>query len=119
MPAVVNATGGPYAAGSTPVYTAQLLDENNVPLGGNSLTTMTLTIVDTITQQIINGVDRVDVLNTGRGTVDALGNITIALTAGDTSMSETTALQVQRSMIIDYTYNAGAAGNRHQVNFLL
>ena len=119
MPAIANVPGGPWAAGTTPVYTATLVDGSGNPISGVTLAALTLTIADTLTGTIINGVSQINILNTGRGTIDAAGLLTISLEPGDTSMSETTGPQVQRSLIIDWTYNAGAAVGRHQANFML
>ncbi len=118
MPVIT--TLGSFAAGSTPVYNAQIVDQFGAGIPATSFTLLTLSIVDSLTGLIINGVDRVNILNVGRGTIDATGNLTITLQAGDTDMSEVPgAPQVQRSMIIDWTYNPDSFVGRHQVNFTL
>lgn len=116
---VVNVAGGPWAAGTTRWLTMQLVDWSQKPIPGSALATMTLTLVDTLSQVIINGVEQTNILNTGRGVIDQQGNLTITLSAADTAMTETTAPQVQRSAIIDWTYNAGASVGRQPVNFML
>lgn len=118
MPAIVSI--GSFAAGSTPVYSGQLVDSTNNGLSYSALTTLTLSIVDTLTGLVINGVNKVNILNAGRGQVDAQGNLTITLLAGDTTMTDVPgASRVERSMVIDWTYNGGASVGRHQVNFIL
>lgn len=119
MPAVVNVPGGSFAAGATLLYTAQLVDPNYNPIAGSALNTLVLTIADTMTGAIINNCQDVNILNTGRGTIDESGNLTITLSSADTAMSETPAPQVQRSLIYDWTYNGGQATGRHQANFVL
>ena len=52
-------------------------------------------------------------------TVDALGNLTIQFLAADMSMSEVNTQSVQRSFVIDWSYNSGSSVGRHQVNFIL
>lgn len=119
MPVVVNVPGSPFSAGSTPIYQALLVDTSGVPIPGTSLDTLTLTILDTMTSAVINGVSNVNILNTGRGTIDSLGNLTISLLSSDTSMTETTATSVQRSLIIAWTYSSGAFVGSHKANFTL
>lgn len=120
MPAVVTLSVGPFAARSTPVYTGQIVDGAGAGIPASSLDALTLSIVDTMSNEIINGVSQVDILNTGRGRVDSQGNLTISLLTGDTSMDEVPGeTQVQRSLVIDFSYNSGNSEGRHQVNFLL
>lgn len=119
MPVVVNAPNGPFAANTTPVFTGQLVDGTFHPIPASALNTLTLTIVDTLSGEIINGCEQVNILNTGRGTLDEMGNLTISFLIGDTAMSETTSEAVQRSIVIDWTYNGGVNAGRHQVNFEL
>ncbi len=116
---------GPYAAGSTPVFTGQLLDPFGVGIPAAAFSALTLSIVDTLSGDVINGASAVNILNTGRGTVDANGNLTIALLVADTAMTEVPGdTQIQRSLVIDWAYataglNPSAGSGRHQVNFLL
>lgn len=120
MPAIVNIATGPFPAGSTPVYTAKIVDAEGAGIPDTSLDTVTLSIVDTLSGAVINGVSETDILNTGRGTVDEFGNLTITLLPDDTSMEGVPgAAKVQRSLVIDFTYNGGDSVGRHQVNFTL
>lgn len=120
MPAIINIPGGPIPAGSTPIYRAKIVDGFGRGISAASLDTLTLTIVDTKTETIINDCDQVDILNTGRGTLDGNGNLAVQLLAGDTSMSEVPGLpQVQRALVFDWTYNFGTNVGRHQASFML
>lgn len=119
LPPVVNAPNGPFAAGSRPAYrgTIHRRDGTGLPLA--TLLTLTLTIADTLTGEIINSVDGVDILNTGRGLILDGGSFVITLEAADTSMDNVPgASQVQRSLIIEWTTSDPDAG-RHQVNLIL
>ena len=117
--------GTPFAANSTPTYTGQMVDPyvNGIP--ASDFSALTLTIADTLSGAIINSVNQVNILNTGRGAIDSSGNLTISLEAGDTSMSEVPGIaQIQRSLIIDWTYavtgsQPSSGSGRHQANFLL
>ena len=118
---IVQVPNGPYAAGSTPIYAGQIIDPFGVGIPAADISILTLSIVDTLSQQVINGVSGTNILNTGRGTVDDLGNLKVSLEAADTSLAETDAAQIQRSLIFDWTYAtmSSAGSGRHQVNFIL
>ncbi len=115
---VVQASNGPYAAGSTPVYTAQIVDAFGAGVPASRITVLTLSIVDTLSGAEI--LAQTNILNVGRGAVDASGNLTISLLASDTALTEAPgATSLQRSMVIDFTYTPGPVTGRHQVNFTL
>ena len=117
---VTQAPGGPFAAGSTPQYRGQLFDAFGAPIPAANLSALTLSIVDALTGAVVNGVSAVNILNTGRGTVDAQGNLVVSLLAADTSTGEVPgASQVWRSLVLDWTYTQSAVtgSGRHQANF--
>ena len=119
-PVVVNLPNGPYASGSTPVISGVLVDGDGNGIPASSLGSFTLTLVDALSGVIINGVDQVNVLNTGRGKIDGNGNFTITLLPADTAMSEVPSLSsVERSAILSWTLNAGATVGRWMGNFTL
>lgn len=121
LPPVVNAPNGPYASGTTPQFDGQIVDGEGAGIPAANLDSLTLSIVDTLTGAVINSVSQVDVLNVGRGTVDAEGNFVITLEAADTEMIEVpSATRVQRSLILDWATDAVVPlVGRHQVNFIL
>lgn len=121
LPPVVNLPNGPIAAGTRPRYAAQLFDDFGVGIPANDLATFTLTLVDTLSNAVVNGVDDEDILNVGRGTVDAEGNFVVTLEVTDTGMDEVPgASRVQRSMVLDWTTTADPPlVGRHQANFYL
>jgi hypothetical protein len=102
---IVYLPNGPYPAGTVfPVY-GQIQDPFGNGIPNTSLQALTLTIVDTLTGQVINDVSDVNILNTGRGTVDQYGNLLIINEAGDTAMGEVPgAAYVQRSYLLSWTY---------------
>lgn len=112
--------GTAIAPGSTAVYEAWLLDYAGNPIPGSALTTLTLTIIDTVTETVVNGVLTVNILNTGRGSADNTGKVTVTLEPNDTALQYPISVfrgRVQRSLIFNYTYNAGAAVGGQRENF--
>lgn len=109
----------PIAAGATAVYKGQLQDDLGNPISAASLTTLTLSIVDTVTKAVVNGVSAVNILNTGRGAVDSAGNLTVTLGPADTALLVASDPQEYRSLILDWTFAVGAKTGRHQVDFLI
>lgn len=91
------------------------------PIPAASLNTFTLTLVDTESGSIVNSVNRVNVLNTGRGTVDSQGNVQIYLgqvaNALDTTLLVSTDVSEIRSAILDWTYNSGTQSGAVQIDF--
>jgi len=104
----------PVASGATAVYTTQFLDENGVPIPAADLLTLTLSITDPGTGAIVNGADQVNILNTGRGAVDAQGNLTLSLLSDDTLITGT--LRGVRSLVFEWTWGANRTG-KHEVVF--
>ncbi|HUN49982.1 MAG TPA: hypothetical protein VMU42_02645 [Candidatus Sulfotelmatobacter sp.] len=109
----------PVASGETAQYKCQLLDETGAAVPASALTALTLSIVDTATGAVVNGCSAADILNTGRGTVDAAGNLAITLTPADTALLAADDAQECRSLVIDWTYGDGSKIGRHQVDFLI
>lgn len=119
---MINAPNSPYAAGSTPLYRAVIVDPYGTGIPAGDFSSLTLTIVDTLTGAIVNDCDAVNILNTGRGTVSDAGALQIALESGDTIL--TMGSQAQRSMIIKWSYTstgpqATTGSGVHQVNFIV
>lgn len=114
----------PVVVGSTPVYTGKLVDSTLTPVGSGLLTTLTLSLLDTISGTYVNAVQDVNILNTGRGTIDANGNLTIAFLAADMVLAScggvaainTTA---ERAIIIKFTFNGGLKAGTHECRFTL
>lgn len=100
--------------------TATLVDEAGAAIPSAGLTTLTLTLYnrDSATQEIVNSVNAVDILNTGRGTVHASsGLLTIVLEPADnTIINATNDLEWHRALI-QGTYAAGAKAFRYEIEF--
>jgi len=92
-------------------YTAQLTKvtaDGEAPMELEDLSALTVTIfsLDDPAHPIVAGVDHADILNTGRGTVDADGFLTLLLEDADNPILDDT-LAVERHCVrIAGTYNA-------------
>lgn len=98
----------------------RLVRTDGLPLTPSQLDSLTLTLADAEslasgTPVIVNGVDELDVLNFGRGSVDAFGNVTITLAGADTAILTADDPFEARSAIVEWTYANGAGA--HRVDF--
>jgi hypothetical protein len=101
--AIVYLPTGPFPAGSTFNVFGQILDPYGNGIPAANLTSLTLTIFDSLTGAIINGVSNVNILNVDRGTVDTQGNLVVMLNPGDTSTAEAPgATFVARSLLVSW-----------------
>src|SRR6185312_16671893 len=107
------------AAGASAIYKGQLQDDSGNAISAAQLGTLTLSIVDTFSGAIINSCSQANILNTGRGTVDSAGNLTVTLGPSDTALLVSTDQQEYRSLVFDWTYASGTKIGRHQVDLLI
>lgn len=109
---------GSFQQGATLRYTAQVQDETGAGIPAASLTTLTLTVYAVIIgNPLVNGIDHVNVLNAGRGTVDALGNVVVLLAPADMLLVNLVGVPEQHIMLLEYTYASGAKEGVHEVVF--
>mgnify|MGYP001572237205 CR=1 FL=1 len=100
--------------------TATLKDETGTVITAAALTTMTLTLYvrDVAALTIINSVDDVNILNTGRGTVHATsGLVTITLFPADNQIVDTTVEVEWHRALIEWTYNGGSKAGKYEIDF--
>lgn len=118
----VNLPGSPFAAGQTIQVQGQFTDAFGNGIQATQFQSCTLTIVDTLTGAVVNNCLQASILNTGRGSIDSQGNLTLTLGPDDTSLAgEPGATQCQRSCVIDWMYSQGAVTSygREQANLIL
>lgn len=99
---------------------ATILDENMAPIPAASLTTLTVTLYDCTdcdNLPIVNSVDNVNILNTGRGTVDSSGRMVCTLLPADNPILLDSHEYEWRCALFRYTYSAGAKSGAHEVKF--
>lgn len=96
-------------------YSGVLNDELAAPIPAASLSTLKLTLYNLADLAILNGVSAVSILNTDRGTVDALGNLAITFLPADSPIVDATLGEETHIALIEWTY--GAKAGRHEVEF--
>lgn len=100
--------------------TATLVDETGaaIPLAGLSALTLTLYNRDSTTQEIVNSVNAVSILNTGRGTVHATsGLLTVTLEPDDNAIIDTTKDVEWHRALIAGTYAGGAKTFKQEIEW--
>ena len=106
------------AESTTCRITGALVDETGAALGSSSLTTLTLTLYAlTDKLPIINAVDGVNILDTGRGAIDAGGNLTLTLTPADGAIQATGSPSEIHRALLKWTWLAGAKAGAHEIDF--
>lgn len=101
---------------TTSVYSADVQDEDGVAIPGASLSTLTLTLYDQASRQIINGRSAVSVLNANGGTVDSSGNFEMVFDPEDNAFVGT-GDQETHVALFRYTYDSGAKAGQQRVFF--
>jgi hypothetical protein len=104
------------ASGATMIFSATFYDENDIPIPSSDFDSLTLSINDTETGDVINGVDSQNILNTDRGSVDSQGRLVITLTSDDTLLPSGPKRVKSRSLTIKWTYRADRKGS-HEIDF--
>lgn len=118
-PTVTTFHGDPIPARATAIYKAQIVDQAGVGIPAGNFTSLTVSLYDTASGQIVNSVETVDILNTGRGTIDSSGNLTITFLPDDMApvgLVQPGFLQY-RQILIEWAYNSGDSIGRHEVDF--
>ena len=99
--------------------TATLVDEAGAAVPSASVSALTLTLYnrDSATNEILNGVTAVNMLNTGRGTLHATsGLLTITLEPADNAIIDNTSDLEWHRALIEGTYSGGKAF-KHEIDW--
>jgi len=78
-------------------------DEQN-PLGSDRLVSLTLSVYALDTLAVINGLENIGILNTGRGSVDALGNVKVKLTSLDNPIVNDQLAEERHLILLKWTW---------------
>lgn len=95
---------------TTMVVTATMKDDADAPIPLAALSVLTLTIYsrDAAAHGIVNAVDHVNILNTGRGVIHATsGLLTLTLLPADNAILDDTLDQEYHRLLIEGTYSGG------------
>lgn len=90
--------------------TAILEDETGTPIAAASLTTLTLTLYDRVTNAIINSRSAQNILDANGVTVDSSGNLVWTGTPSDAPILNSARNSEQHIALFHYTWSAGAKG---------
>lgn len=110
-----------YTEGTTPDYTAQLVDRDLNPVDGDVLDTLTLKYYQEYTEEIINGRNAQSVHNANDVTIDNTGLMRWRLRPEDTVIKDDALHQEPHIALFEFSY-AGPNGTeygKHQVRFLI
>lgn len=105
------------AEGVSPRLTATITDETGAPVPAANLSTLKLTLYDLISDAIVNGRDKVNVLNANGGTVDAQGLFTWQGSPADTAMGTPEGDNTIRVALLEWSWAGGSRVGRHEVMF--
>lgn len=100
----------------TATITAVLQDADGVAIASTSIDTATLTLYEKRSLAIINGREVSDILNTGGGTIDAEGNLTLDLSEDDMAFMSGRAIEIHVALI-EFTYDNGDKKGKHLIEF--
>ena len=96
-------------------YTADVQDHVGNAIAGSSLTTLTLTVYDKSTGDVINSRDAQDVLNTNGVTVDGSGNLIWVIDPDDNAIVTSTSKVEKHIALFEWTWDSGNKEGKHEV----
>ena len=104
------------AEGATCLLYGTLKDERGALLPGSELTTLTLTLYEKSTKEILNSREDSNILQTGGGTVDNGGYLELELYAADNEIIKPRATSEVHVALIEYSYQGTKTG-KHEIEF--
>ena len=94
---------------TTPTLSVTLRDLDGAGIPASSLDALKLTLFNDRTGAIINARDHQNVLNTGIGTMSSAGVITLAFTAADTAVLDSTRSSEVRVALLEWDWTVSGA----------
>lgn len=106
---------------TTARYTALAVDETEEPIPASSLSTLTLTLYDKASGEIINGRQAQDALNANGVSVDESGNVEWIITPDDTPVVGTPrpGLVETHIALFEWTWAGGTKAGKHELELLV
>ncbi len=105
--------------GSTPVYRSVLIDDLGEIVQGALLDTLTLTVVQEYTFEIVNGRDSQNVLNVNDVGVDNNGNLEWVLTVDDTVVLNNALRKEMHRALFTWTFDSGEKSGNKEVIIMI
>lgn len=99
----------------TALYTADVQDHEGNAIAGSSLDTLTLTLYDKSTSDIINSRNAQNVLNTNGVTVDGSGNLSWVMDPDDNAIITATSKVEKHIALFMWTWDSGNKAGKHEV----
>ena len=106
-----------FAEGKTAKITAVIEDEDGNGIDVANLGTVTLTLFNDRSRAIINSRNQADIKNTGGGTIDSSGNLTLVLSAADMAILNASNDAERHVAFIEWTYSSGTKDGGHEIAF--
>jgi hypothetical protein len=97
-------------------FTCDLTKDDGTALGPSAVESLTMTLYDVSTNTIINGVDHEDILNVGRGALNAAGHLVVTLESADNPIVGSGTKEKHRVLIIA-TWNSGKGYTSQEIIF--
>ena len=97
---------------STSTYRAKLVDENDVPIPGSDITSITVTLYDDTSKDIINSRDK----STVGLSVDSNGQLVWLMTKEDNPILEDNFYEEKHRSLFEFTWAGGARNGEHEVS---
>ena len=103
---------------STALYQATLKDHTDTVIAASSLDTMTLTLYDVATGDIINSKNGTNVLNTNGVTISGAGALAWIMASADNTINTSTSVIEHHKALFQWTWGGGKAG-KHEVDIFV
>lgn len=106
---------------TTAIYGTTVQDENEDAIAAASITTLVLTLYDKTTEQIINSIEGLNVLNLNNVTVDVNGALEWTMAPADNEIIGAPAIggTEEHIALFEYTYSGGTKAGKHEVRILV
>lgn len=105
--------------GTTAIFSATIVDEQNVGIPGSMLTSLTLTYYDEETLAIINGRDYQNVLQQNNVTVSETGVVRWIMQVGDTQLVDNRKEVEHHIALFTWTWDGGMRVNKQEYRILI
>ena len=105
---------------TTGIYSFPLVDERGTSIAAGEVETLTLTLADLDSNELLNGRDKQDILNTNDGTITTAGSppvttVTLQLQPEDTVILNQHRLVEYRVLVFTWTWDLGRHTATHAV----